>query len=92
MQCLKFERNMFKTKENVINSKFNDFDIEGGIYFTHETGFFLHINIKKSRLTRKLNSLFNMFNVKTWNPSIYFLSERLSPYDDIYVKYLAEEF
>ena len=47
--------------------------------------FSLHINVKKSRLTRKLNSLFNMFNVKTWNPSIYFLSERLSPYDGIYV-------
>ena len=76
MQCLKFERNVFKTKENVINSKFNDFDIEGGIYFTHETGFFLHINIKKSRLTRKLNSL---FNVKTWN-TLYLFLIRTAPY------------
>ena len=38
---------MFKTKENVINSKFNDFDIEGGIYFTHETGFFFTYKYKE---------------------------------------------
>lgn len=30
----------FKNDENVINSKFIDFDIEYGIYFIHETGFF----------------------------------------------------
>ena len=40
MQCLRFERNMFKKKqENVINRKFNAFDDKYGIYFTRETGF-----------------------------------------------------
>ena len=32
MQCLRFDRDMFK----VIDRKFNDFDVEYGIHFTPE--------------------------------------------------------
>lgn len=35
----------FKNDENVINSKFIDFDIKYGIYFIHETVFFLYFHL-----------------------------------------------
>ena len=44
MQCLRWGRNVFKTKENVYKKnknkkqKFNGFDLECGMYFNRETG------------------------------------------------------
>ena len=43
--CSVQERSMSKTKENIINRKFTVTDLEYGIFFTSETGYFdiLHV-------------------------------------------------
>ena len=57
------EKPYSKTMENIINIKFNFFDIKYGIYFTLETDSLVlctHENVKNFCFTHEINSIFNM--------------------------------
>ena len=75
-QCLRIERNILKKtkKKHVINRKFNVTEVEYGIHFDDETGFFKHIQLYftpkkiflKSCLIRDMNSIFNVKPLNTY--------------------------
>ena len=72
----------FKNDENVINSKFIDFDIKYGIYFIHETGLFCiftcHLQLWKYPKSCHLWSKYHIQCKKIeYPPFIYILSTNI---------------
>ena len=49
--CLR-KKNMFKTKENVINGKFNVLDVEYRIYFTYEKTILVYFHLRLARVKK----------------------------------------
>ena len=72
MQCLRFERNVFK---NVINRKLNAFDNKYGIYFTRETGFFYTDIFPWPRTLEYIQNPVSLVKKIPYLLNIYYMSE-----------------
>ena len=70
--CMQLKETWSKSKENVLNRKFNAFDVEYEIYFTRETAFFIFSLVLSTQENIKMPChVWNKFRLSTSNHWIF---------------------